>query len=215
MAATSGDLISRSNYVNAWGTGWLHNVTLADTEIRNQASYSLSYYIAAPSIRVTFGTWHTGPDSTSSHMIVSKYNGSEFVQYGRVDVNLDISDSSDWRWRYFSHNTGNSDNITDNSDVHLWKIDCAWYAGQWIFIATRCGVYLNIACGGVGCVPNNSAYNHMWKTGSKLYACPCDFWPTSSYDNSDLSFINANKPGAFTGQLVSASTGYMAYSIQE
>lgn len=207
-----GDLISRANYVNTWGSGWLHNDKIIDDYVQNNGSYHLSYYIAAPEIYVTFGSWHTGPDSTQANMIVYKYNGSSFQQYGRVDINLNISDSSDWRWRYFSHNTGGSTEITDNSDTHLWKIECNWYAGQWIFIPTRCGMYLNIACSGIGSM--SSTFDYMWKPGSKLYACPCTYWPTSSY-GSDTAFIDANKPEAFTGKPITASNGYMAYSVRE
>lgn len=214
MAADSNALISRTSYINGYGTGWFHNDEIVNDYIQNQSSYNLSYYIAAPCIHITFGSWHTGPDSTQANMTVYKYNGRTFERYGRVDINLNISDSSDWRYKYFGHNVGSSYDITDESDVNLWKIECNWFAGQWIFVSTRCGMYLNIACSGIGTVPNNSTYNYLWRQNSKLHACECNYWPTSSF-SSDTDFINQKKPEAYSGQPISAATGYMAYSNQQ
>lgn len=216
-----GDLISRANYVNTWGTGWLGSyytkTSLSSGFMGSASSHSESYYVAAPCIYVEFGTYHKGPKSTSATMKISKFNGSSFEEFKRFEINEDISYDSDWKYRYLRHNYGGSssdDTSKDDSDRHLWKIECSWYQDGWLFVRTEVGIYLNIQYGGIGCVPDNSTYNYMWKPGSKLYACPCAHWSTSSY-GSDTAFIDANRPEAFTGQPITASNGYMAYSVRE
>lgn len=214
MAATSGEQISRTSYVNAWGTGWFYNDTIFDgsQEHGYNESETKEYYFAAPCIYLQAGIKHRLMVGNGVHLnvYVYKYNGSTFELYANRSILAEMN-SSDWHYATFDHNTGGSSDMVDNSDTHLWKIRCRWDTGEW---PSRCAMKLYIRCGGIGVVPNNSTYNYMWKSGSKLYACACNYWNTSSF-SSDTSFIDSYKPEAYSGTLITAGSGYMAYSKQE
>ena len=201
--------------MNAWGTGWFHNDTIFDGSQEhgyNETEYR-NYYIAAPCIEIVAGIKNRLMlgNGVNLYVRVYKYNGTGFPGDPTYQKSV-LAELSDYDFKYitFRHNY-NSGDLTDNSDTHLWKVQLQWSTGSW---PSRCAMELHVRCGGIGCVPNNSTYNYMWKTGSKLYACPCDYWNTSSY-SSDLAFVSANRPEAFTGQKIMASDGYMAYSVRE
>ena len=202
--------ISRTSYVNTWGTGWLHNVTIMDgAEIGYNSTEKRSYYFAAPCIEVEAAIKNRLllGNSVNLNMKIYKYNGVGFEEVHNSSISVDMT-SSDYHYRTFRHNCSSDGTYTDRTDTNLWKVELTWGTGEW---PSRCAMKLYVRCGGIGPIPNSSTYNYMWKSGNYLYACEGDYWSTSSF-SSDRDFISQKKPEAYSGQPISGATGYMAYS---
>ena len=218
MSVSRGKPINITDYRESFPTAWRHDgETVYSNHIDggfDRADWSTTFYISAPCFVLEFRGGNSFDASSTTHYYLSKWDGQNgFNDY--YDNSFNASHGSWGSWDYvthrFIHNKDNeSANKKDNSDIHLWKVRVTFASGGLGGKDLR----IRIWAGGIEVVPQTSQYDYMWKKGSLLYASTGNYYTTSDY-GSDIAFINAQKPGAFRGTLISAGTANYAYSVRE
>ena len=206
MGVARGVSINYNDFKQTYPNEWkIHNYSYEPAAFSEH-----DIYIAAPSFifRIYADQGFFGYSELTATFY--KWNGSNgFNYYGELMAYAQANYYAEREKKFFHNKNDETDRygLYDDSDIHLWKIHIRGYSSGAGDIEQRYDWYL----GTIGVIPDKSEYRHMWKRGSKLYACPI----VKEGGISDTSFINRYSPEHYKGGLIDTSNAYMAYSVEE
>lgn len=225
MAVERGKQINITDYRQTYSESWRQDgkVVFYHGTRDDNTHTSATYYVNAPSFVAKYEIEKSFTASISLYITFYKWDGqNSFISYGgehSLSVDSSIFEPASKSAKFVHNKDNESYDYHDNSDTHLWKIYIRIVAnGGTIWSPGKANGKLTLWTGGIEVVPHTSSYlstyEHMWKTGSLIYASSGSYYTTSDY-GSDTAFINAQKPGAYRGTPISVGTAKYAYSIKE
>lgn len=204
MAVSKNVEINYNDYMATYGNAWI------DSRSYWGGDTNTTFYVMAPSFRIRIQAQQAMFAGSYAHLEIYKWDGaSSFNKWNSLTAYQEWLDY-DNDYAEFLHNTYEQESahsrVKDYSDIHLWKLNF-WcdHAGN----QGNAGAGYKLYFGGLGKVPNDSNFNHMWKRASEFLFSSC-----TSRSSNDSYIISNYSPGAFKGVEISTSNAYGSYSIK-